>query len=171
MKFELPKLPYEYDALEPFVDKETMEIHHTKHHQTYVTKLNEAVEKYPELQEKTVEELLMDLESVPEEIRTAVRNTGGGHANHSMFWTIMASPKTGGGGEPSGELMKAINASFGDFPKFKDTFSKTAVGVFGSGWAWLVKNGDFKLAIATTPNQDSPLSKHQIPVLCLDVWQ
>lgn len=183
MKFELPKLPYSYDALEPYIDARTMEIHHTKHHQTYVDKLNAALDKYPGLQNKSVEELLIDLSSIPEEIRGAVRNHGGGHFNHSLFWELMAAPKNGGGGEPAGALAKALSSSFGDYQKFKDEFSKAAAGIFGSGWAWLVIDtrhearntrqgaGDSKLAIITTPNQDSPISQGLKPILGLDVWE
>jgi Fe-Mn family superoxide dismutase len=153
-----------------------MELHYTKHHQTYVTKLNEAIEKHPELAEKSLEELLTDLNSVPEDIRTAIRNHGGGHANHSLFWTIMASPAEGfakegaGGGTPTGKAADEIIKSFGDFTKFKDEFTKAAAGVFGSGWAWLVKDGE-TLKIITTPNQDSPLMQKFHPVLGLDVWE
>jgi superoxide dismutase, Fe-Mn family len=174
MKYELPKLPYAYDALEPYIDAKTMEIHHTKHHQTYVTKLNEALEKHPEIADKPLEELLGNIESVPEDIRTAVRNHGGGHSNHSFFWTIMG-PSAGatnaaGDQEPTDEIKKMIESSFGDFAKFKEVFNKAATGVFGSGWAWLVfENG--KLTITTTPNQDSPLMKQQKPILGLDVWE
>ncbi len=179
MKFELPKLPYSYDALEPYIDARTMEIHHTKHHQTYVDKLNAALEKYPKLQDKSVEELLVDLASTPEEIRGAVRNHGGGHFNHSFFWKLMVSHSAGGGGEPAGALAKALSVSFGDYQKFKDEFGKAAAGIFGSGWAWLVQRqetgdkeqGKGGLMIITTPNQDSPISQGLKPVLGLDVWE
>jgi len=167
MKYELPKLPYAYDALEPYIDAKTMEIHHTKHHQTYVAKLNEALAKHPEIAEIPLEKLLADLNAVPEDIRTAVRNHGGGHSNHSFFWTIMG-PKAGG--VPDGKIGEAIAKSFGDFGKFKEQFTAAAAGVFGSGWAWVV-NDNGKLAIMTTPNQDSPLTKGQQPVLGLDVWE
>jgi Fe-Mn family superoxide dismutase len=167
MKYELPKLSYAYDALEPYIDAKTMELHHTKHHQTYVTKLNEALDKHPEIADQPLEELLRAIDSVPEDIRTAVRNHGGGHANHSFFWTVMG-PKARGA--PSGKIGEAIAKTFGDLAKFKDEFTKAAVGVFGSGWAWLVIEKG-KLAIATTPNQDSPLMKGQTPVLGLDVWE
>jgi len=167
MAFELPPLPYEYAALEPHIDARTMEIHHGKHHQGYVDKLNTALEKYPDLQKKTVEELLSDLDSIPEEIRTAVRNSGGGHANHSLFWPLM-SPT--GGGEPEGELAEEINKAFGGFAGFREQFSAAAGSVFGSGWAWLV-SGREGLAIVTTPNQDSPVSSGQRPILGLDVWE
>lgn len=167
MAHELPKLPYPYDALEPHIDARTMEIHHTKHHQAYINKLNEALQGHQALQAKSVEELLRDFESVPEAIRTAVRNHGGGHANHSLFWTVM-SPK--GGGEPKGDLAKAIRNAFGDFATFRKTFSDAAAGRFGSGWAWLViHNG--KLAVEDTPNQNSPLMEGKTPILGLDVWE
>ena len=171
MKYELPKLPYAYDALEPYIDAKTMEIHHTKHHQTYVTKLNEALAKHPEIADQPLAELLRGIDKVPEDIRRAVQNHGGGHSNHSFFWTIMG-PKAGG--LPKGKLNDAIAKSFGDFGKFKEQFTAAAAGVFGSGWAWLVLDGKApggKLAIITTPNQDSPLMKGQTPVLGLDVWE
>ncbi len=171
MKYELPQLPYAYDALEPYIDAKTMELHHTKHHQTYVTKLNEALDKHPEIADKPLEELLANLDSVPEDIRTAVRNHGGGHLNHSFFWTIMGPAANGAGGEPSGKIGDAIKQTFGDFAKFKDEFGKAAAGVFGSGWAWLVQDKEGKLAIVSTPNQDSPLMRGQKPVLGLDVWE
>ncbi|MUV39627.1 Superoxide dismutase [Lentibacillus sp. JNUCC-1] len=166
-KFELPELPYAYDALEPTIDKETMNIHHTKHHNTYVTKLNDAIEGHADLQNKSIEELVSDMDAVPEDIKTAVRNNGGGHANHSLFWKVM-SPN--GGGEPSGELADKINSKFGSFDKFKEAFETAAKGRFGSGWAWLVvDNGD--IAITSTPNQDSPLMDGKTPILGLDVWE
>lgn len=165
--YELPKLPYTYDALEPNFDKETMEIHYTKHHNTYVTKLNDAVKDYPELASKSVEDLVADLNSVPESIRTAVRNNGGGHANHSLFWTIL-SPN--GGGEPAGALKEAIDSTFGSFDAFKEKFAAAAAARFGSGWAWLVLK-DGKLEIISLPNQDSPLTEGYTPVLGLDVWE
>lgn len=168
MPYQLPKLPYGYDALEPHIDARTMEIHHTKHHQTYINNLNAALEKYPALAEKSVEDLIRDLNAVPEDIRTAVRNNGGGHANHSLFWTIMA-PKAGG--EPSGELAEAIKSAFGSFDGFKDQLSKAAAGRFGSGWAWLSVDGAGRLIVASTPNQDSPLSEGLTPILGLDVWE
>ena len=168
MPHELPPLPYGYDALEPHIDARTMEIHHTKHHQGYVNNLNSAIEKHPELEKKSVEDLLKDLSSIPEDIRTAVRNNGGGHANHSMFWPIM-SPD--GGGEPGGELAGAINSSFGRFSDFKEQFSKAAAGRFGSGWAWLCVDRGGKLTITSTPNQDNPVSDGLRPVLGLDVWE
>lgn len=168
MPYQLPKLPYSYDALEPYIDARTMEIHHTKHHQTYINNVNAALEKYPALADKSVEDLIRDLNAVPEDIRTVVRNNGGGHANHSMFWTIMA-PKAGG--EPSGELAEAIKSAFGGFDGFKDQFSKAAAGRFGSGWAWLSVDGSGKLVVTSTPNQDSPLSEGLKPILGLDVWE
>ncbi|CEE02040.1 Superoxide dismutase [Caldibacillus thermoamylovorans] len=166
MAFELPQLPYAYDALEPHIDKETMNIHHTKHHNTYVTNLNNAVAG-TEFENKTVEELVSNLDAVPENIRTAVRNNGGGHYNHSLFWQLL-SPN--GGGEPSGALLDAINAKFGSFSAFKDEFTKAATGRFGSGWAWLVVNNG-ELEITSTPNQDTPLSEGKTPILGLDVWE
>ncbi|WP_028399220.1 superoxide dismutase [Mn] [Ectobacillus panaciterrae] len=166
-KYELPQLPYAYDALEPHFDKETMNIHHTKHHNTYVTNVNAALESYPELAEKSVEALVSDLNEVPEAIRTAVRNNGGGHANHSLFWTIL-SPN--GGGAPVGELAKAIDAKFGSYDAFKEEFAKAATTRFGSGWAWLVVNNG-ELEVTSTPNQDSPLMEGKTPVLGLDVWE
>ncbi|EKE6025805.1 superoxide dismutase [Listeria monocytogenes] len=167
MTYELPKLPYTYDALEPNFDKETMEIHYTKHHNTYVTKLNEAVAGHPELASKSVEELVANLDSVPEDIRGAVRNHGGGHANHTLFWSIL-SPN--GGGAPTGNLKAAIESEFGTFDEFKEKFNAAAAARFGSGWAWLVVN-DGKLEIVSTANQDSPLSDGKTPILGLDVWE
>jgi len=163
----LPQLPYKYEALEPYIDARTMEIHHTKHHQAYIDKLNEALSKTPELAGLSVEELLGQLNQVSDEaIKTAIRNHGGGHANHSLFWQIL-SPK---GGEPIGALLQAITADLGGVDKFKEEFAAAAVGRFGSGWAWLVvENG--KLKILNTANQDSPLMDGQIPILCLDVWE
>ena len=167
MKYELPKLSYGYDALEPYIDAKTMEIHYTKHHQTYVTKLNEALDKHPEIADEPLEKLLANLDEVPEDIRKAIQNHAGGHMNHSFFWTIMG-PKAGG--EPVGGVADAIKEAFGDFPKFKEEFTKAATGIFGSGWAWLVLDNG-KLTIVTTANQDSPLMKRQKPVLGLDVWE
>ena len=167
MTYTLPDLPYAYDALEPYIDEETMHLHHDRHHNTYVTNLNSAIEKYPELGEKTIEELLSDMDAIPTDIKTAVRNNGGGHANHSFFWEIMAP---NAGGEPTGEIKEAINEAFGDFSSFKEEFKKAAAGRFGSGWAWLVmENG--KLAITSTANQDSPLMEGKTPILGLDVWE
>ena len=167
MAFELPKLAYAYDALEPHIDARTMEIHHTKHHNTYVTNLNGAVDKTPELAGKSLEALLGDLNAVPEAVRTVVRNHGGGTYNHNLFWEVMG-PKAGGA--PKGELAKAIDASFGSFDAFKDEFTKSAIGRFGSGWAWLVKKGS-GLVVVSTANQDSPLSDGLTPILGIDVWE
>jgi Fe-Mn family superoxide dismutase len=167
MAFELPKLPYAVDALEPYIDAQTMTLHHDKHHQTYVTNLNGAIEKHPELAGKKLEDLLMDLTSVPEDIRAVVRNHGGGTWNHSMFWEIMG-PKAGGA--PKGELAQAVDAAFGSFDAFKSEFEKAANGRFGSGWAWLVKKGS-SLAIVSTANKDNPMSDGMAPVLGIDVWE
>jgi len=167
MSFELPQLPYAYDALEPHIDKETMNIHHTKHHNTYVTNLNNALAGNDELLAKSVEEVIANLDTVPEAVRTAVRNNGGGHANHTLFWQIL-SPN--GGGAPVGEVAEAINAKFGSFDTFKEEFAKAATTRFGSGWAWLsVNNGE--LEISSTPNQDSPIMEGKTPILGLDVWE
>lgn len=167
MAFELPKLPYAEDALEPYIDKETMNIHHTRHHNTYVTNLNNALAGNDELLSKPVEEVISNLDAVPDAARTAVRNNGGGHANHSLFWTIL-SPN--GGGAPTGELADAINKKFGSFDAFKDEFTKAATTRFGSGWAWLsVNHGE--LEVSSTPNQDSPLMEGKTPLLGLDVWE
>ena len=168
MAHQLPDLPYDYEALEPHVDAETMRIHHTKHHQGYVNNLNAALEKHPELGEKTVEQLLSDLEAVPQDIRTAVRNNGGGHANHSLFWPCMAP---GAGGVPSGELASAIDSAFGSFEAFRETFAKAAATRFGSGWAWLCAGGDGGLLVTSTANQDNPVSEGLKPLLGLDVWE
>ena len=167
MAHSLPPLPYPSDALEPHIDKQTMEIHHGKHHNAYVTNLNAALEKHPELQSKSVEDLLRGINSVPEDIRTAVRNNGGGHANHTMFWQIMGP---NAGGAPTGAVADAINGSFGGFDKFKEEFKKAAAGRFGSGWAWLIANGN-KLTIESTANQDSPLMDNKKVVMGLDVWE
>jgi superoxide dismutase, Fe-Mn family len=167
LAYELPPLPYAYNALEPHVDEQTMRIHHDKHHAAYVTNLNAAVDKHPDLQAKSPEELLRTINSVPEPIRTAVRNNGGGHVNHTMFWEIMAP---GASGAPSGRLADAIKSTFASFDAFKEQFAKAAMGRFGSGWAWLVDvNG--KLAIESTANQDSPLMEGKWPVFGLDVWE
>ena len=175
MTFELLPLSYSYDALEPYIDAQTMQIHHDKHHATYVEKLNKALEKYPDLQSKSLENLLKDLNSIPEDIRTAVRNHGGGHFNHSFFWKVMdpPSPKAsaGKGGEPSGDLGGIIKSEFGSFEDFKKKFSDAAATLFGSGWAWLVKSGDGKLSVVPTLNQDSPLSQGLTPLLGLDIWE
>jgi Fe-Mn family superoxide dismutase len=167
MAFELPKLPYAVDALEPYIDAQTMTLHHDKHHQTYVTNLNGAIEKHPELAGKSLEDLLMDLNSVPEDIRTVVRNHGGGTWNHSMFWEIMGP---NAGGAPKGELAQAVDAAFGSFDAFKSEFEKAANGRFGSGWAWLVKKGN-GLAIVSTANQDNPMSEGMTPIMGIDVWE
>jgi len=166
-KFQLPELPYAYDALEPTIDKETMNIHHTKHHNTYVTNLNGALEGHSDLQEKSLEDLVSNLDAVPEDIRTAVRNNGGGHANHSLFWKVL-SPN--GGGEPSGELADKLNDKFGTLEKFKEEFETAAKTRFGSGWAWLVLNNG-ELEVISTPNQDNPLMEGKTPLLGLDVWE
>jgi superoxide dismutase, Fe-Mn family len=168
MPFSLPQLPYAYDALEPHIDARTMEIHHTKHHQAYVNNVNAALEKAPEWQGKSLDELMRGINSVPEAVRTAVRNNGGGHWNHSLFWQIMGPNK---GGEPSGKLAAAIKSSFGDFAKFKEQFAAAATGRFGSGWAWLVDDGNGKLSITSTPNQDNPLMEGKKAILGLDVWE
>lgn len=167
MKHELPKLPYEYSALAPYVDAETMEIHYSKHHQAYVNNLNAALEKYPELQEKDIKDLVADLNAVPEDIRGAVRNNGGGHLNHSMFWKMM---KKAEGQAPEGELLTAINEKFGSFDEFKSVFAKAGATRFGSGWAWLVVK-DGKLDVVSTPNQDNPITDGLTPILGLDVWE
>jgi Fe-Mn family superoxide dismutase len=168
MAHEVPPLPYPFDALEPHIDARTMEIHHDKHHAAYVTNLNKALEKHPELTSKSVEDLLRDLDSVPEDIRTAVRNNGGGHANHSLFWPIM-SPE--GGGEPGGALAEAIAQAFGDFASFKEKLAGAGTGRFGSGWAWLSVERGGKVRVEDTANQDNPISQGRTPILGLDVWE
>jgi len=167
MPHTLPVLPYAFTALEPHIDAATMEIHYTKHHQAYINKLNEALEKHPAFQEKTVEELVADLDMIPEDIRTAVRNNGGGHLNHSMFWEIMAP---NAGGKPMGDLLVALEKSFGSFEKFTEVFADAAAKRFGSGWAWLVVDGK-ELAVVSTPNQDNPVTEGKTPILGLDVWE
>lgn len=167
MAYTTPDLPYDYSALEPHIDETTMRIHHDKHHVGYVSKLNAALEGHEDLASKSVEELVSNLDAVPENIRTAVRNNGGGHANHSLFWEVL-SPN--GGGEPTGAVGEAINAKFGSYDAFKDAFSSAAAGRFGSGWAWLVVNNG-ELEITSTPNQDNPLSEGKTPILGLDVWE
>ena len=167
MAFTLPPLPYDFAALEPHIDAKTMEIHHGKHHQTYVNNLNAAVEKAPDLAKKSLDDLMRNVGTLPEAVRTAVRNNGGGHWNHSMFWQIMA-PKAGG--EPGGRLGQAITTTFGDFAKFREQFGAAGVGRFGSGWAWLVNNGG-KLSIMSTPNQDNPLMEGKKAIMGLDVWE
>jgi Fe-Mn family superoxide dismutase len=168
MAHTLQPLPYAYDALEPHIDARTMEIHYSKHHQTYVDKLNAALSKYPELADKPVEELLKDLNAVPEDIRTAVRNHGGGHYNHSMFWKIMAP---NAGGQPSGKLAEMITSKFGSFDKFKEEFNAAAANRFGSGWAWLSVDKNGTLTVTSSANQDCPISDGLKPILCLDVWE
>jgi Fe-Mn family superoxide dismutase len=165
--FTLPPLPYAYDALEPYFDAETMHLHHDKHHQAYVNNLNAAVAGHPELSAKTVDELVANLTEVPESIRTAVRNNGGGHANHSFWWPMLGK----GSAAPSGELAKAIDARFGTFSAFQEQLTKAALSVFGSGWAWLAKLPDGTLTIETTPNQDSPLTAGHQPIIGVDVWE
>ena len=170
MAYELPPLPYDYNALEPTIDEETMHLHHEKHHNTYVTNLNSALEQYPDVDPGDINELLVNLNNVPEDIRRAVRNNGGGHANHAMFWQIM-SPN--GGGEPVGDLADAINQSFGSFESFKEQWAAAAApgAIFGSGWAWLIASPDGSVSIDTTPNQDNPLMEGKLPVIGLDVWE
>jgi Fe-Mn family superoxide dismutase len=168
MAFEVPPLPYPYDALEPHIDKETMTLHHDKHHAAYVTNLNAAIEKHPELASRSADDLLRDLNAVPEDIRTAVRNNGGGHVNHTMFWTIMG-PKRGG--EPTGALADAIKGAFGDFEAFKKLFNDTGTKQFGSGWVWLVRGKDGKLTVISSPNQDNPMSSGLVPIMGNDVWE
>lgn len=168
MSFKLPELDYAYDALEPFIDKETMIIHHTKHHQAYIDNLNKALEGKDKYESMSIKELISSLNELPEEIKTAVRNNGGGHFNHKLFWKIM-SPN--GGGKPIGGLAKKIDEDLDGFEKFKDDFKKSALGRFGSGWAWLVLNKEGKLQIVSTPNQDNPLSEGLIPLLGIDVWE
>ncbi len=167
MAHQLPDLPYSHAALEPHIDEQTMQIHHGKHHNAYVTKLNAALDSHPDLHDKALHDLLADIGSVPEDIRGAVRNNGGGHANHSLFWEIMGPS---GGGEPAGDLAEAINAAFGSFESFKDTFSANGATRFGSGWSWLVVSGG-TLEAYSTPNQDSPLMESKTPILGLDVWE
>ncbi len=170
MAYELPPLPYDYDALEPTIDEETMHLHHEKHHNTYVTNLNNALEQHPDADPGNIEELLANINNVPDDIRRAVRNNGGGHSNHSMFWEIM-SPN--GGGEPVGELANAIDSSFGSFDAFKEQWAAASApgALFGSGWCWLISAPDGSLSIETTPNQDSPLMEGKLPVIGLDVWE
>lgn len=168
MAFEVPPLPYAYNALEPYIDEATMHYHHDNHHQTYVTNLNNALANYPDLQGKTIEELLSNLDAIPEAIRTAVRNNGGGHWNHTFFWEIMGP---NAGGAPEGELAAAIDAAFGSFDAFKEKFKAAALGRFGSGWAWLVAGKDGSLSIMSTPNQDNPLMEGKTAILGIDVWE
>lgn len=168
MTHTLPKLKYSYDALEPHIDKETMEIHHTKHHQTYINNLNAALEKHPELKEVELETLIKDLDEIPEDIYTAVRNNGGGHYNHSLFWEILAPAE---GQKPEGELLEAINKDLGSFEAFQEEMAQAAAGQFGSGWAWLVIDEDKSLKVVATANQDNPLSQGLRPILGIDVWE
>ncbi len=170
MAFTLPPLPYEYNALEPHIDEQTMRIHHDKHHATYVTNLNAALEKHPDLQGKTIEELLTNLDAVPEASRTAVRNNGGGHYNHTLFWKMM---QPGGAREPTGELAAAITKAFGGVDKLKEEINKAATGRFGSGWAWLIEDPSGTLSVESTPNQDTPLMmrKDANVILGVDVWE
>jgi len=169
--YTLPKLPYAFDALEPHIDAKTMEIHYTKHHQTYVDKLNAAVEKYPDLAAKSVEDLVKGIAEVPAEIKTAVQNHGGGHANHSLFWTILMPNPTQQGGKPSGKLAETITQKWSTFEKFAEEFNTAATNRFGSGWAWLVVSKDKELVVLSTANQDSPLMEGHTPILGLDVWE
>ncbi len=167
MAYELPKLPYAYNALEPHIDARTMEIHHTKHHQAYITNVNKALEGHADLAAKPIDELMKGLSSVPEAIRTAVRNNGGGHSNHTLFWTVIGP---NGGGNPTGELAAAIDSTFGSFDAFKEKFNAAAATRFGSGWAWLSVDGG-KLVVESTANQDTPFSEGRTPILGLDVWE
>ncbi|MBD2068001.1 superoxide dismutase [Leptolyngbya sp. FACHB-671] len=168
MAFELPSLPYSNDALEPYIDAQTMQIHHDNHHGTYVSKLNAALEKHSDLQNKSVDELIRDLNTLPDAVRTAVRNNGGGHFNHTIFWTLMAP---NGGGEPNGAIAQAITDTFGDFENFKQRFNDAGAGQFGSGFVWLVRTADGKLDVVSTPNQDNPLTEGHFPILGNDVWE
>ncbi|EPH11594.1 superoxide dismutase [Facklamia hominis] len=167
MSFKLPELPYAYDALEPVIDRATMEFHHDKHHQTYVTNLNKAIEG-TNLESQSIESIIEDLEAVPESIRMAVRNNGGGHLNHTLFWESLQAPKEDN--QPTGDLAESIKRDFGSFDAFKEEFATAAKGQFGSGWAWLVKDGD-QLSVLATPNQDNPLSQGKAPLLGIDVWE
>lgn len=168
MAFEVPALPYDYNALEPYIDEQTMHLHHDKHHQAYVTNLNNALQGQGQLESMSAEDLLRNINSVPEGIRTAVRNNGGGHVNHSMFWAIM---KPNGGGEPSGDLANAINSTFGSFDAFKTQFNDAGAKRFGSGWAWLVMDNSGKLSVISTANQDSPSMDGLYPIMGNDVWE
>jgi Fe-Mn family superoxide dismutase len=174
MAYELPELPYGHDALEPYIDEQTMRLHHEKHHNTYVTNLNAALEKHPEADPANVDVLISDLDSVPEDIRTAVRNNGGGHANHSMFWQMLAPNSGVGGDEDLGEdLAEAVSLAFGSLESLKEQLTAVAApgALFGSGWAWLIVNPDRSLSVEATPNQDSPLMEQKVPILGLDVWE
>ncbi|MGQ9651083.1 MAG: superoxide dismutase [Phycisphaerae bacterium] len=171
MAHVLPNLPYDFAALEPYIDEQTMRLHHGKHHAAYVNNLNNALANYPELAAKTIEDLLAKINAVPADIRQTVINNGGGHANHALFWTIMAPAGKGGGGEPGGKLAEAIQSTFGGFDKLKETLNKAAITRFGSGWAWLVVDDKGKLQVYSTANQDSPLMQGHTPILGLDVWE
>ncbi len=166
----LPNLPYDYAALEPYIDEATMKLHHTKHHQIYVDKLNAALEKYPELVVQPLEDLVRDVAKMPDDIKTAVKNHGGGHYNHSLFWEMLA-PYSGSEPKPEGELAEAINQAFGDYDKFKEAFKNSSLSVFGSGWTWLVVDQDKSLKIVNTPNQENPITVGQTPILGIDVWE
>lgn len=168
MAFELPPLPYNYDALEPYIDTQTMQLHHDMHHQAYVNNVNTALGKHPELESKSIEELIANLNSLPDDIRTAVRNNGGGHINHSMFWEIMAP---NAGGEPTGAIAQVINDNFGDLETFKQRFNDAGTKQFGSGFVWLVRTGDGKFEITSTPNQDNPMTSGSFPIMGNDVWE
>ncbi len=168
MAFELSPLPYNYDALDPYIDAQTMQLHHDLHHQAYVNNLNAAVDKYPELQSKSPEELIKDLSNLPQDITGAVRNNGGGHVNHTMFWQIMAP---NAGGEPTGAIAQAISENFGDFESFKQKFNDAGTKQFGSGWVWLVRTSDGKIEITSSPNQDNPMSGGHFPIMGNDVWE
>ncbi len=168
MAFELSPLPYNYDALDPYIDAQTMQVHHDLHHQAYVNNLNAAVEKYPELQSKSPEELIKDLSSLPQDITGAVRNNGGGHVNHTMFWQIMAP---NAGGEPTGAIASAISDDFGDLESFKQKFNDAGTKQFGSGWVWLVRTSEGKIEITSSPNQDNPMSNGHFPIMGNDVWE
>jgi len=168
MAFQLPPLPYSVDALEPYIDAQTMQIHHDNHHGTYVSKLNAALESHPDLQNQSIDELIRNLNSLPEAVRTAVRNNGGGHFNHSIFWTLMAP---NAGGEPTGAIAEAVNDTFGDFETFKQRFNDAGASRFGSGFVWLVRNQEGKLEITSTPNQDNPWSEGHFPIMGNDVWE
>jgi len=168
MAFELSSLPYNYDALEPYIDTQTMQLHHDMHHQTYVNNLNAAIEKHAELQSKSLEDLVRELNSIPDDVRSAVRNSGGGHVNHTMFWEIMGP---NAGGEPTGAVGEAIKDTFGDFETFKQRFNDAGTKQFGSGWVWLVRSPDGKLEVMSTPNQDSPITQGYFPIMGNDVWE
>jgi superoxide dismutase, Fe-Mn family len=168
MAYEVPPLPYAYNALEPYIDEETMHLHHDKHHQAYVTNLNAAIDKHPELGNQSPEDLIRNLNSIPDDIRTAVRNNGGGHVNHTMFWQIM---RPGGGGEPTGPIADAINQAFGSFEQLKQQFNDAGVKRFGSGWAWVCRDPDGSLHIESTANQDNPLTDGHAPIFGNDVWE